>query len=134
MRRDKLLLLEMIDAGVQAMALADGIDVDALAADRVRRDALLWNFTVLGEAATQLPAAFKAAHPDVDWVRPARMRKRIVHGYWSLDLDILLATATNDLPRYVVQLRCALGTLVDSHVAVSVDQQHAEDGAAGRKT
>jgi len=29
--------------------------------DRQRRDALLWNFTVLGEAAAQLPDDLKAA-------------------------------------------------------------------------
>src|ERR1035437_1395030 len=54
MQRDLLLLTEMIDAAEQAQALADGVTTDDLAADRQRRDALLWNFTVLGEAAGQL--------------------------------------------------------------------------------
>jgi uncharacterized protein with HEPN domain len=51
MRRDVLLLEEMIQAAVQAVALVEGVAVEHLAADRIRRDALLWNFTVLGEAA-----------------------------------------------------------------------------------
>jgi uncharacterized protein with HEPN domain len=34
--------------------LADGITVADLEQDRQRRDALLWNFTVLGEAAARL--------------------------------------------------------------------------------
>jgi uncharacterized protein with HEPN domain len=54
MRRDILLLTEMIDAAEQAQRLADGLTVGQLEADRQRRDALLWNFTVLGEAAGEL--------------------------------------------------------------------------------
>lgn len=46
MRRDVLLLEEMIEAAVQAVELVDGVAVEDLAADRIRRDALLWNFTV----------------------------------------------------------------------------------------
>ena len=109
--RELLLLSEMIDAAEQARRLVEGQDVDALANDRQRRDALLWNFTVLGEAATQLPDGFKAAHPHINWSRPSQLRNRIVHGYWSVDLEILYATATNDLPGYVTQLKAALDQL-----------------------
>ena len=59
MRRDVLLLEEMIHAAVQAAALVEGVAVEDLAADRIRRDALLWNFTVLGEAAAQLSDELK---------------------------------------------------------------------------
>jgi len=54
MQRDVLLLTEMIDAAEQAQQLVSGVTVSQLGADRQRRDALLWNFTVLGEAAGQL--------------------------------------------------------------------------------
>ncbi len=48
MQRDVLLLTEMIDASEQAHRLTADITVSQLEADRQRRDALLWNFTVLG--------------------------------------------------------------------------------------
>ncbi len=63
MQRDVLLLSEMIDAAGQAQALTDGITVDDLTADRQRRDALLWNLTVLGEAAAQLSGEVKDRCP-----------------------------------------------------------------------
>jgi hypothetical protein len=63
MQRDVLLLTEMIDAAEQAHQLTAGITVSQLEADRQRRDALLWNFTVLGEAAGQLSAAGQAGVP-----------------------------------------------------------------------
>lgn len=46
-RREVLLLGEMIDAAEQAQQLAAGHDVEDFEADRQRRDALLWDFTVL---------------------------------------------------------------------------------------
>jgi uncharacterized protein with HEPN domain len=51
MQRDILLLTEMIDAAEQAQQLTANVTVSELESDRQRRDALLWNFTVLGEAA-----------------------------------------------------------------------------------
>ena len=51
MQRDLLLLHEMIDAAEQAQHLVKGCTADEITANRMRRDSLLWNFTVLGEAA-----------------------------------------------------------------------------------
>jgi uncharacterized protein with HEPN domain len=44
----------MIDAAEQAHRLAGETSVEDLSKDRQRRDALMWNFTVLGEASTQV--------------------------------------------------------------------------------
>lgn len=111
MRRELLLIAEMIEAGEQAQALVAGTDLAALSGDRQRRDALLWNFTVLGEAAAQLGDDVKNHFPDVGWGQPARLRNRIVHGYWSIDLEILHTTATDLLPAFVAQLRIVLSEL-----------------------
>ena len=59
MQRDILPLTEMIDAAEQAGQLTADITVSQLETDRQRRDALLWNFTVLGETAAQLSAELK---------------------------------------------------------------------------
>lgn len=50
MQRDLLLLREMIDAAEQAQSIVAGRTAAAVDGDRLRRDALLWNFTALGEA------------------------------------------------------------------------------------
>jgi uncharacterized protein with HEPN domain len=111
MRRDLLLLSEMLDAAEQAIGLTAGITLDALEKDRQRRDALLWNFTVLGEAASQLSADLTRRFPDVPWRRPAQLRNRIVHGYWSVDVQILHTTAIEQLPTFAEQLRDVIDEL-----------------------
>lgn len=111
MQREVLLLGEMIDAAEQTQSLVTGVEVVRLESDRQRRDALLWNFTVLGEASAQLDAEFKERYPRIDWTRPVQLRNRIIHGYWSVDLEILHTTARDDLPSYVNHLRAVLAEL-----------------------
>ncbi len=101
----------MIQAAEQARALVANTDLADLRRDRQRREALLWNFTVLGEAAAQLDDEVRGRFPDVGWEQPARLRNRIVHGYWSIDLEILHTTATDLLPAFVVGLRNVLAEL-----------------------
>lgn len=110
-RRELLLLAEMIDAAEQAATMVAGRGVDVLEADRQLRDALLWNFTVLGEAAAQLPDDFKKLNSSVNWARPSQLRNRIVHGYWSIDLEILHRTASHDLPAFIAELKRIMADL-----------------------
>jgi uncharacterized protein with HEPN domain len=113
MQRDVLLLGVMIDAAAQIQVLVEGATVKQLVDDRQRRDALLWNYTVLGEAATQISDELKTRFPDLPWEQPSRLRNRIVHGYWSIDLEILHTTATDQLPSFVKGLRQALAAVSD---------------------
>ena len=113
MRPDVLLLTEMIDAAEQAQQLASGVTAAQLEADRLRRDALLWNFTVLGEAAARLSEQTKARFPEVQWQQPSRLRNRVVHGYWSIDVEILHTTANEQLPKFSDDLRAVLAALAE---------------------
>ncbi len=102
MQRDRLILAEIIGSIERILELSAGRSSSDIDLDRDRRDALLWNFTVLGEAVGQVSGETKRAHSAVDWVAPVRLRNRIVHGYWSIDVDVLMATAHDDLPSFLV--------------------------------
>jgi uncharacterized protein with HEPN domain len=110
MRREVLLIGEMVDAVEQILQLTERTTEADINADRLRRDALLWNFTVLGEAAAQLPQDIQEQHPNVPWQQPTRLRNRIVHGYWSIDVGVLLTTAATQLPAFLDALRAVQAT------------------------
>lgn len=110
MRRDVLLMRERIDAGTRIREVVGDLDAGALRADRLRLDSMLWNFTILGEAAARVPGEVKERHPSVGWAQPTRLRNRIVHGYWSVDVNILHAAAVEDLPKLLDQLLVVLDT------------------------
>lgn len=111
MQRDLLLLEEMIDAAEQARSLVAGHTVADIEPDRVRRDALLWNFKMLGEAATRVSGETKARFPYIPWRTPMRLRNRVVHGCWSVDVGVLHTTASEQLGEFVQLLRGALAEL-----------------------
>lgn len=60
---------------------------------------------MLGEAASQLSHQIRHQNPGVEWQRPPSLRNRIVHGYWSIDLYILVATGQDDIPRFLAEIR-----------------------------
>ena len=86
MQRELLLLREVRDAAVSIRDLIGGRSAEELEADELRRSALLWHFTVLGEAASKVPVETKDAHPQIAWSAATRLRNRIVHGYWARPL------------------------------------------------
>ncbi|MDN5790279.1 MAG: hypothetical protein L0H25_05345 [Micrococcales bacterium] len=65
MRRELLLLREMRDAATAIRDLVGDRSIEQVAADTIRRSALLWHFTVLGEAASQVPSETKDSWPDI---------------------------------------------------------------------
>lgn len=108
MRRELLLLREMRDAADAVRDVIRDLPVQQLETDSLRRAALLWHFTVLGEAASQVPAQTKELYPDIAWRAATRLRNRIVHGYWDIDIEVLFATAIEDLPSMIDQLDRAI--------------------------
>ena len=48
---------------------------------------------------------------DILWRAATRLRNRIVHGYWDIDVETLVTTAADDLPQMITQLEGAITTL-----------------------
>lgn len=111
MRRELLLLHEIMAASVRAIDIASRHTTEELTTSLDARDALLWNLTVVGEATGQLPSDLRDDHPEIPWSQPVRLRNRIVHGYWSVDLDVIHSVAVQDLPGFVAQVRVLAATL-----------------------
>lgn len=123
MRRELLLLCEMRDAAMEIRALVGRRSAEQVEADRIRRSALLWHFTVLGEAASQVPSGTKDSHPEITWRAATRLRNRIVHGYWDIDVETLVAAASDDIPDMLTRLEAAITSLEDLGEAGDTDSQ-----------
>lgn len=54
---------------------------------------------IVGEAAKQVSEPTRTTHHEVPWAAAARMRDRLIHHYFDIDLDILWATVSEDLPQ-----------------------------------
>lgn len=97
-------LQDMIGAITAIEAIVGSMDEAAFLEDRRSRDAVLWNLTVLGEAARVVPAGFQTTHPEIPWAKMRGLRNLLVHEYFGIDDRIVWATAT----RNVLPLRARL--------------------------
>ncbi len=68
-----------------------------LLTDPMALDAVVWNLTVLGEAAREVPESVVARYPQVPWPQIRGTRNHIVHGYDQVDLDIVWNVVQHEL-------------------------------------
>ena len=53
---------------------------------------------VIGEAAKQVPDAFRMRYSQVEWRAMAGMRDRLIHGYFGIDYVIVWDVVVNKIP------------------------------------
>lgn len=67
---------------------------------------------IIGEAATDISDATKAANPHVPWQQISRARNHLIHGYFNVDGDRVWQMLTADLPVLVPQLEAIVRGMV----------------------
>jgi uncharacterized protein with HEPN domain len=80
--------------------VADKSEADFMADDLVQ-DGVIRNLEIIGEAVTKLSPKLKAANGDVSWGEIAGMRNRLIHGYISVNLQIVWDTVEKVLPDFL---------------------------------
>jgi uncharacterized protein with HEPN domain len=98
-------VLEEIDFLIRSAARTDR---DRFLADEELRRAWVRSLEVIGEAAKQLPADLREAHPDIDGRGMAGMRDRLIHGYFAVDYELVWEVATGKVP----ELRASIAGLI----------------------
>jgi uncharacterized protein with HEPN domain len=88
----------MTDAATKAISFAKGRSRQDLDQDELLRLALTKLIEIVGEAAKHVSSRTRADMPGVAWSAAARMRDRLIHHYFDINLDALWATITQDLP------------------------------------
>ena len=63
---------------------------------------------IIGEAVKNLPDTVITQNPHIEWRKIAGMRDRLIHGYFSVDYDLVWDVVVNKLPRFrteIIQIR-----------------------------
>jgi uncharacterized protein with HEPN domain len=104
-KRDPLVFYRhMLDHAREAMALVQGKTRADLDTDRLLNLALVRLLEIIGEAANRIPEEEQARHTEIPWPQIVSLRNRLIHGYDSVDFDILWQIVTEDLPPLVISL------------------------------
>ncbi len=109
-RRDAAVRLRhMLDHAREAVEMARGKTRTDLDSDRKLNLALVRLLEIVGEAATRMTAPERAEYPGIPWEGMVGLRNRLIHGYDTVDIDILWQIVTRDLPPLIKSLEKILG-------------------------
>jgi len=62
------------------------------------QDAIIRRLEIIGEATKNLPKHFRDKYTDVRWDEMARMRDKLIHHYFRVDLNITWNVIKKDFP------------------------------------
>lgn len=68
--------------------------------DRRRKDAVIRNFEIIGEATKKLSDDLKNQYPTIPWRRIAGLRDVVAHGYFQVDYEMIWGVIFNTLPEF----------------------------------
>jgi uncharacterized protein with HEPN domain len=107
--------LEHIQTAIKKiLRYLESIDEGEFRADELLQDAVIRNLEIIGEAVSKLSAALKANYLDVPWTEISGMRNRLIHGYISVNLQIVWDTVQEILPKFsgrIQQIQIALSSI-----------------------
>jgi uncharacterized protein with HEPN domain len=89
---------DILEAVEKIERFTDGMDYAEFVEDSKTVDAVLRNFEVIGEAAKNIPEDVRQEYGDVPWSEMAGMRDKLIHGYATVELQIVWTTIQEELP------------------------------------
>lgn len=78
------------------------------ALDPRTQDAVIRNFSIIGEAANHVPEDIATRFPNIPWDKMRDMRNVVIHEYFGVSLRIIWETTKSDLPPLVEPLQSIL--------------------------
>lgn len=86
-------------------AYLTGVERDAFMANDEKQYAVYAQLIIIGESANRFSAEYQQANPSLPWRQMIGMRNRIVHGYDSVDWNIVWEAATMHIPKLLGTLQ-----------------------------
>ena len=89
-RRAAPLLVEDIWEAIEKIErYVSGLDHEAFIRDDKTVDSVVRNLEIIGEAANRIPENIRAQYSEIEWRKIIGLRNRIVHDYFSIDVEIV---------------------------------------------
>jgi uncharacterized protein with HEPN domain len=82
----------------KGMSIVDNLDYDAFRGNEEKVLAAIRVLEVIGEAAKHVPPSVRESYPEVPWSGLARMRDKLIHGYFGVDAEVVWLSLNEDLP------------------------------------
>ena len=99
MKKDVSVFLTHIIESIEAIeGYTKNTDKNNFIRDKKLQDAVMRRLEIIGEAVKNLPSDFTSKHKEVEWTKIARMRDKLIHNYFGVDIELTYAVVKNNLP------------------------------------
>ena len=115
--KEEAFLKDIQEASRRIQAYTEDTDYDAFCADIKTQDAVMRNLEIIGEAAKQLSEVVRQQAPQIPWRNIARMRDKLIHHYFGVNLDIVWRVVQDDLTPLMIAIDNILTSTDASHDA-----------------
>lgn len=99
-RTQKQFIVDILDAMSHAEGFIKELSHEELKQDVRTQWALERAFAIIGEAAKKVNPELRERYPELPWRDIAGMRDFLVHGYWMVQLEIIVDTIRIDFPKH----------------------------------
>lgn len=103
-RNDMISLRQMLDYALKAQGMVAGRNRQDIGSDEILQLALTRALEVIGEAANRVSPETRKRYGAIPWRAIVGMRNRLIHGYDTVDLDVLWDTVVTELPPVIEKL------------------------------
>jgi len=104
MKENKLFIEHILESINKIETYSENLTKEKLVHDTKIQDALIRRIEIIGEAAKNLPEIFRTKYNYINWSEIIRMRDKIVHHYFGVDLDIIWGIIKIDIPSLKIKI------------------------------
>ncbi len=108
-REWKLFVEDILESIELIEKYVENMEFDDFVKDRKTIDAVVRNFTIIGEASKNIPEDIKKKYSNVDWKGMAGFRNRVIHAYFEISTRIVWYIIKNELLPLKEQMKQILG-------------------------
>ena len=101
---DQIRLQHMLDAAKKIIDYTQGKTRQDLETNEMLSFAILRLLEVVGEAAKGISKNLRDENPTLPWRQIAGTRDRLIHGYFDVDMDVVWAIVSVDIPAIIPEL------------------------------
>ncbi len=99
MKRDyKLFRKDIVDAIESIEEFVAGMSYEEFKNDDKTVSAVVRKLEIIGEATKNIPDEIKERYPNLPWNEMAKIRDKLIHGYFSVDFEIVWKVIKEELP------------------------------------
>ena len=99
MKKDPIIFVKHILESIECIEkYAENLDKKHFVSNNLIQDAVIRRLEIIGEAVKNLPSDFTSKHKEVEWTKIARMRDKLIHNYFGVDVELTYVVVKDNLP------------------------------------